>query len=93
MRLDTEYLSLAQDSDGVTAIVRDRLIGRTYETRAKYLVGADGGRSNVAEDIGLPMEGEMDLAGSMNIVIEADLSKYVAHRPSVLIGFCSPGLT
>jgi 2,4-dichlorophenol 6-monooxygenase len=26
----------------------------------------------------------MDLAGSMNIVFHADLSKYVEHRPSVL---------
>ena len=38
-----------QDDDGVTATVRDRLSGATYEIRAKYLIGADGGRSKVAE--------------------------------------------
>ncbi|NMO49655.1 FAD-dependent monooxygenase [Actinoplanes sp. TBRC 11911] len=84
MRYDTEYLSLDQDEDGVTATVRDRLLGIEYRIRAKYLIGADGGRSKVAEDIGLPMVGQMGVAGSINIVFEADLSRYVAHRPSTL---------
>jgi 2,4-dichlorophenol 6-monooxygenase len=90
-RFDTEYLSLVQDADGVTAQVRDRISGAEYAIRAKYLVGADGGRSKVAEDIGLPFEGRMGVAGSMNIVFEADLSRYVAHRPSVLYWVLQPG--
>ncbi len=44
--------------------MRDRVGGHEYQIRAKYLIGADGGRSQVAEDVGLPMEGQMDLAGS-----------------------------
>ena len=91
LRFDTEYVSLEQDEDGVTATVRDRLSGETYQIRAKYLIGADGGRSKVAQDIGLPMAGSMDIEGSMNIVFEADLSKYVAHRPSVLYWVLQPG--
>lgn len=91
VRFDTEYLCLEQDSAGVTATVRDRVSGEEYQIRAKYLIGADGGRSKVAKDIGLPMEGQMDLAGSMNIVFQADLSKYVAHRPSVLYWVLQPG--
>jgi 2,4-dichlorophenol 6-monooxygenase len=67
VRFDTEYLSLVQNEDGVTANLQDRLSGDTYQIRAKYLIGADGGHSRVAEDIGLPMEGSMALAGSMNI--------------------------
>ncbi|GAA0577795.1 2,4-dichlorophenol 6-monooxygenase [Kribbella sandramycini] len=91
LRFDTEYLALEQDDDGVTATVRDRLSGETYQIRAKYLIGADGGRSKVAQDIGLPMAGAMDVEGSMNIVFEADLAKYVAHRPSVLYWVLQPG--
>ncbi|TCC53316.1 hypothetical protein E0H75_06305 [Kribbella capetownensis] len=91
VRFDTEYVSLEQDEDGVTATVRDRLSGETYQIRAKYLIGADGGRSKVAQDIGLPMAGAMDIEGSMNIVFEADLSKYVARRPSVLYWVLQPG--
>jgi 2,4-dichlorophenol 6-monooxygenase len=91
VRFDTEYLALEQDADGVTATVRDRVGGSSYQIRAKYLIGADGGRSKVAEDVGLPFEGRMDVAGSMNIIFEADLSRYVAHRPSVLYWVLQPG--
>ncbi|MDQ0473907.1 FAD-dependent oxidoreductase [Labrys wisconsinensis] len=91
VRFDSEYLALEQDADGVTVTVRDRLSGEDFQVRAKYLIGADGGRSKVAEDIGLPMQGRMGVAGSMNIVFEADLSRYVAHRPSVLYWVLHPG--
>lgn len=90
-RLSTEYLGLEQDENGVTATVHDRVTGETYQIRAKYLIGADGGRSKVAEDIGLPMEGKMGVGGSINIVFKADLSKFVAHRPSVLYWVLQPG--
>ena len=93
LRFDTEYLAHTQDADGVTATVRDRLRGDTYEIRAKYLIGADGGRSKVAEDAGLPMGGQMGVAGSINIVFDADLSKYTAHRPSTLYWVLAPGAT
>ena len=53
-RFSTEYLSHTQDDDGVTTTVRDRLTGAVYNIRSKYLIGADGARSKVAEDIGLP---------------------------------------
>ncbi|MGP8120997.1 MAG: FAD-dependent oxidoreductase [Xanthobacteraceae bacterium] len=91
IRFNTEFLDLKQDDNGVTATVKDRISGESYEIRAKYLIGADGGRSRVAEVIGLPMQGEMGRAGSMNIIVKADLSKYVAHRPSVLYWVLQPG--
>src|SRR3954453_12631680 len=91
IRFDTEYVRLVQDDDGVTVTVRDRVTGHTYDIRAKYVLGADGGRSRVAEDVGLPFEGQMDLAGSMNIVFHADLSHLVEHRPSVLYWVLQPG--
>jgi 2,4-dichlorophenol 6-monooxygenase len=90
-RLSTEYLSHTQDKDGVTAQVRDRVSGETCPIRARYLIGADGGNSQVAEDLGLPMQGKMGVGGSINIIIEADLTKYVAHRPSVLYWVLQPG--
>ena len=40
---------------------------------------------------GLPFEGKMGVGGSMNILFKADLSKYVAHRPSVLYWVMQPG--
>lgn len=91
IRFDTEYLGLTQDADSVTARVRDRVTGAEFSIRAKYVIGADGGRSQVAADVGLPFEGQMDLAGSMNIVFHADLSHLVEHRPSVLYWVLQPG--
>ncbi|WP_405774646.1 FAD-dependent oxidoreductase [Streptomyces sp. NBC_01538] len=93
LRFQTEYLTHTQDDSGVTATVRDRLRGDTYEIRARYLIGADGGRSKVAEDAGLPMGGQMGVAGSINIVFDADLTKYTAHRPSTLYWVLAPGAT
>jgi 2,4-dichlorophenol 6-monooxygenase len=90
-RFSTEYLSHTQDDDGVTTTVRDRLTGAAYAIRSKYLIGADGARSLVAEHIGLPYEGQMDIAGSMNITFKADISAKVASRPSVLYWVIQPG--
>jgi len=90
-RMSTEYLSHQQDDDGVTTTCRDRLTGKELTIRSKYLVGADGGNSMVAEHAGLPFAGKMGVAGSMNILFKADLSKYVAHRPSVLYWVLQPG--
>jgi 2,4-dichlorophenol 6-monooxygenase len=90
-RFSTEYLSHAQDKDGVTTTVRDRLTGAAYDIRSKYLIGADGARSLVAEHAGLPYEGQMDIAGSMNITFKADIAAEVATRPSVLYWVIQPG--
>jgi 2,4-dichlorophenol 6-monooxygenase len=90
-RFSSEYLSHTQDADGVTVRVLDRVTNHEYTVRAKYLIGADGARSAVAADIDLPMEGAMDIAGSMNITFTADIEELVGHRPSVLYWVVQPG--
>lgn len=90
-RMSTEYLSHEQDAEGVTTTCRDRLSDEVFQIRSRYLVGADGGNSLVAEHAGLPLEGQMGVGGSMNILFRADLSRYVAHRPSVLYWVMQPG--
>lgn len=90
-KFDTEYLSHEQDQNGVTVLCKDRLSNEEFTIRAKYLVGADGGNSKVAENLNLPYEGEMGVGGSMNIVFKMDLTKYVAHRPSALYWVMQPG--
>ena len=90
-RMSCEYFSHVQDKDGVTVSVQDRLTEKNFTVRCKYLIGADGGNSLVAEHAGLPFEGQMGVGGSINILIKADLSKFVAHRPSVLYWVMQPG--
>ncbi|MGW5655520.1 FAD-dependent oxidoreductase [Streptomyces humi] len=93
LRYSTVYKSFTQDADGVTVTVADLVRGDEYKIRARYLIGADGGRSQVARDAGLPMGGQMGVAGSVNIVFDADLSRYTAHRPSTLYWVLAPGAT
>ena len=90
-RMSCEYLRHEQDDEGVTSVLLDRLTNKEFTVRSKYLIGADGGNSKVAEDAGIPFEGEMGVGGSMNILFRADLSRYVAHRPSVLYWVMQPG--
>ena len=92
IRLHTEYMSLDQDSDGVTAKLKDRLTGEIYEVRAKYLIGADGGKSKIVQDLELPLEGRSNLSGAMNIEFNADLTEYYEHRPGDMFMMVQPGL-
>lgn len=92
VRFSTELLSFTQDEYGVTAQVKDRVTGTGYEIRARYLIGADGGRSTVVQQLGLPLEGEMGEGGSVNIVFQADLTHLAAHRPGDMYWFIQPGV-
>ncbi len=87
---NTEYLSHVQDADGVTVTVRDRLTEREYSVRARYLIGADGAKSLVAEQLGLPIEGKMARATTAYVQFTADLTRFVEHRPSILYWITTP---
>ncbi|GAB3308703.1 FAD-dependent oxidoreductase [Epidermidibacterium keratini] len=91
LRFSTELVSVQQDDDAVTAVVRHRDTGNEQTIRARYLIGADGGRSTVAEQLDFPMLGETDLGASANIWLEADLTKYTAYRPGTLYWMTQPG--
>ncbi len=90
-RMSTEYLSHMQDAEGVLTTLHDRLTDRNFTVRSQYLIGADGGNSQVAEHAGLPFAGSMGVGGSINILFKADLTRFVAHRPSVLYWVLQPG--
>lgn len=81
---NTEYLGHEQDATGVTVSLRDLKNGREYTLRARYLVGADGAKSKVMDDAGLKLEGQLARAATAYVLFRADLTRYVAHRPSIL---------
>lgn len=89
-RFNTEYLGHQQDSDGVTATLRDLASGQAYTVRARYLVGADGARSKVMDDAGLTLDGHFARAATAYVLFRADLARFVAHRPSILYWIVSP---
>lgn len=87
---NTEYVSHRQDADGVTVELKDRLSGRLYSARAKFLIGADGARSGIVEDLGLKLEGELGRAATAYVRFKADLSKYIVHRPGIISWIVTP---
>ena len=91
LRFATRYLSHQQDDAGVSVQLEDRLTGRVYTVRCQYLVGADGARSKIADDLGLDVEGTMARAATIYVLFEADLRRYAEHRRSVLYWILSDG--
>lgn len=85
LRRRTEFLSLAQDAESVTARLRDLDTGEPLEVRARFLIGCDGANSRVRDEVGIEMEGPRTLALMANHYYRAD----VGHLPHVrsAIGF------
>ena len=90
-RFRTMFIGLEQDADGVTTQLEDRTTGERYEVRSRYVIGADGGQSPVAETLGLPLSGVPGIAPALNIRFHADLSRYLGHRPGSLYWIMQPG--
>lgn len=58
VRFGVEFMELAQDGDGVTAVLRDRAGKGESTVRCRYLAGCDGGSSRVRDCLGIALEGE-----------------------------------
>ncbi|TAL75616.1 MAG: FAD-dependent oxidoreductase [Burkholderiaceae bacterium] len=54
----TQFTHFVQDASGVVAWVRDIETRSLKQLRARYLVGCDGGRSQVRRQIGAKLEGD-----------------------------------
>ncbi|MGH3151765.1 MAG: FAD-dependent monooxygenase [Streptosporangiaceae bacterium] len=82
LRYGAECMSLAQDADGVTAVIRDLSSGEQSAVRAKYVIAADGNRSPVREQLGIGMRGHGLLSHSITVYFRAlaDLGPLLADR-------------
>jgi len=58
VRFGHEFEEFKEINGGVTAKIRDLSTSTNYYVSAKYLVGADGGRSKVRRQLGVEYEGE-----------------------------------
>ncbi|KAF9762331.1 hypothetical protein IL306_003451 [Fusarium sp. DS 682] len=79
----TEFVSFEETEDGVKTTLRDRSTGEEYIVTSKYLIGADGARSSVLNQLGIPVVGRQ-INTACNVHIRADLTQYLAHRPGSL---------
>ena len=88
---NTELVSMEQDDKAVRSLLRDRLSGEEFTVVSQYAIGGDGDNSVVCKSIGFPVEGRMGLGAAINVWLEADLTKYTAHRPGTLYWMTQPG--
>lgn len=67
----TRFQSMVQYEDHVLVDATDTATGEAVRFRAQYVVGADGFRSSVREQIGIQMRGHPHLDTSINVEFEA----------------------
>ena len=80
IRFNTELVSFAPDGDGVSAVIRDRATKEETRVRARYLIGADGNRSAVRQQLGIAMRGRGVLSKSITIYFRANIAPLMRGR-------------
>ena len=71
VRFGCEFLSLRQDTEGVTARLRNAN-GEVQEIRSAYLVGCDGGASPVRKELDIELSGEGNLLALRQALFRCD---------------------
>ncbi|MGD9942001.1 MAG: FAD-dependent monooxygenase [Burkholderiaceae bacterium] len=80
LRFDTRLDALQTADDGVVATLSDVRTGARQEISARYLIGADGGRSTVREQLGIPMQGIGAVAANLNVLFRAPALQAIYQR-------------
>ena len=86
IRFGHELIALDQDDDGVNALIRELDSGREYVVRARYVIGADGGRT-IPRLVGIDYEGLGVLGRAATIHASADFSHLLGDE-DVLLRWC-----
>ncbi|GAA3176050.1 FAD-dependent monooxygenase [Blastococcus jejuensis] len=79
-RYATELVSVEQDDDGVTSVIRGRDGGSEETVRSQYLVAADGAHSHVRQLSGIEMTGRGAFADCVTIYFRADMRELIGDR-------------
>ena len=86
VRFGHELIELSQDEEWATALIRERETAREYTIRARYVIGADGGRT-IPGLLGIGYEGLGVLGRAATIHATADFSRLLGDE-SVLLRWC-----
>jgi len=80
IRLGAEVVSFTQDSESVTAQIRERDSGELSTIQASYLIAADGASGRIREQLGIAREGIGELQHFINIIFDTDLKPFIAGK-------------
>jgi putative polyketide hydroxylase len=84
LRFNTEVGTCVEDEGGVTATLTDHARGSETRVHARYVIAADGAQSAIRRGLGINMIGRERVYESVNILFNADLRPWTAHRPAAL---------
>jgi len=82
LRYHTEFKSFEQDPDKIVATVADAN-GESQIIEAEYLVGCDGGRSNIRRALGIKYDGVFSQGMNVAVLFRSPLLKMIKHGPAV----------
>ena len=92
LRFNVEMTEVRPLPDGVEATLTDRSTGAATPVRAQYVIAADGAQSRIRRMLGVRMLGTESVYDSVNILFNADLTPWTAHRPGALYFVEQPDL-
>lgn len=91
VKYDTTVVGIEEQQQRVRVHVRYNHTPTHDSVEAQYVVAADGGRF-VADTLGIPMQGEHDIAQMVSAHIQAPLSKYHPNPHALITWFIDPEL-
>ena len=83
VRYETSFESFRQDGAQVIAEVLNKKNGQKEIIEADYLVGCDGGRSNIRRALEIKYEGIFSQGMNVAVLFRSPLLKMIAHGPAV----------
>ncbi|HKA32250.1 MAG TPA: FAD-dependent monooxygenase [Candidatus Binatia bacterium] len=83
VRYRLAFKSFRQDENGVSVAVVDQESGARGEIEADYLVGCDGGRSNVRRQLGIELQGAFSQGMNVAVLFRSPLLSISRHGPAV----------
>jgi 2-polyprenyl-6-methoxyphenol hydroxylase-like FAD-dependent oxidoreductase len=84
LKFSTEAVAFEQEADSVTVSLEDHAGDERETVRATYVIAADGAQSRFRRKLGTRMLGRANVYDSVNILFNADLTPWTAHRPAGL---------
>lgn len=83
LRYNTAFESFQQDDQKVSCNIIDAKTGREECVEAGYLVGCDGGRSDIRRALGIEYEGVFAQGMNVAVLFRSPLLEHTPHGPAV----------